>query len=209
MPSVHRKRINISLLIPFLVITLVFSALIWKKYQSSREMPPKPQLKEPIGARKAVLFFVADGSRLAREARELEPCDGAAACVKVVLDELFNGPVGDLDEALPEGVALKGVQIDGDIAVVDLNQNFGDELPKGSSAEMLAVYSIVDTVCANFPLINRVKLNIEGKSEVALRHLDLSSPLTPDYSLERGPIPDESEKVAPPTTSATKKGQHS
>lgn len=206
MSSERRKRVNISLLIPFLVIALVFGLLIWQKYQSSREVPPMPQIQQPEGERKAVLFFVAEGSRLTREARNLESCDGTDACVKAVLDELFNGPVGDLDEALPEGAALNGVRLEGNTAVVDLNRSFADELPAGSSAEMLAVYSIVDTICVNFPQIAKVKLTIDGKGDAALEHLDLSEPLTPDYTLEQGPVSVESGKSSHTSSPTTKKG---
>lgn len=206
MPQGERKQINISLLIPFLVIALVFGVLIWQKYQTSREIPPTPQVEQPSGARTAILFFVAEGGRLAREARELEPCDGPAACARVVLDELFNGPVGDLDEALPEGALLNGVRIEGDTAVVDLNRAFADELPSSGSAEMLAVYSIVDTLGVNFPQIARVRLTIEGEGKARLRHLDISAPLTPDYTLEQEPKPEGEGRTTAPPAPAKKKG---
>ena len=207
MPTGRRKRINISLLIPFLVFALVFSVLIWQKYRASREVPPAPHLQLPSGERKVVLFFVTDGNRLGREAREVEPCEEPAACIKGVLNELFNGPVGDLDEALPESAALKDVRIEGDTAVVDVNRSFADDLPSGSSAEMLAVYSIVDTVCVNFPRIARVKLTIEGEAKPLLRHLDLSDPLPPDYSLEQEAAPADMASEPASTTSKTKKGK--
>lgn len=205
MSSERRKRINISLLIPFLVIALVFGVLIRQKYRASHEMPSRPQVQQPAGERTAVLFFVADGSRLAREARRLEACDGNA-CVKLVLEELFNGPVGDFDKALPESAALKEVLIEGDMAVVDMNRGFSDDLVSGSSAEMLAVYSIVNTVCANFPRIIKVKLRIEGEDKALLDHLDLSKPLTPDYTLEQQPLPADAGKIAPPSLPA-KRGE--
>ncbi len=206
MPTGQRKRINVSLLIPFLVIAMVFGALIWKKYQATRVSAPTPQVQQPSGSRSAVLFFVADGSRLAREAREMEPCEGPEACLKSVLDELVNGPVGELEEALPDGSVLKSVRIAGDTAMVDLNQTFADGLPSGSSAEMMAVYSIVDTVCINFPEIARVKLSIEGVEQAGLRHLDLSEPLTPDYSLEREAVPETGTAAKPSSTPDRKKG---
>jgi hypothetical protein len=55
----------------------------------------------------------------------------------------------------------------------------------GSSAEMLAVYSIVNTVVVNFPVIQKVKLNVQGTSDVVLKHLDITEPLVPDFSLEK------------------------
>jgi spore germination protein GerM len=202
----RRKRINISLFIPFLVVALVFGVLIRQKYQASREVPPTPQIVQPSGPRTAVLFFVSNGNRLARESREVEPCDGTAACVKVVLEELFNGPVWGLDEALPEGAALKGVRIEGDKAIVDVNRSFAAELPSGSSAEMLAVYSVVDTVCVNFPQIAKVLLTIEGEGKTTLSHLDISEPLAPDYSLEQAPASAEPGKTVTPPTPDAKKG---
>ena len=201
MSSGRQKRINVNLLIPFLVIALVFGGLIWQKYRASREVPPQPHVQQPSGARMAVLFFVDDSNRLAREARELGPCNETTACVKELLDELFGGPVGELDEALPEGAGFNSVQVTGDTAVIDLNRNFGVELASGSSAEMLAVYSIVDTICANLPQVARVKLNIEGVAEARLRHLDLSQPLLPDYTLEREPTVPGTGKATPPSTS--------
>jgi spore germination protein GerM len=200
MPSVRRRRSKINLVIPFLVIALVFGGLIWQKYRASRQVPQKPHVVQPSGARTAVLFFVADGTRLAREAREMGPCNETNACVKGVLDELFSGPVGKLDEALPEGSGFNSVQVNGTTAVVDLNGNFANELPSGSSSEMLAVYSIVDTICANFPQITQVKLTIEGSDGARLNHLDLSQPLDPNYDLEREPAAEDTGKTPPPAT---------
>jgi hypothetical protein len=207
MPSGERKRINISLMIPFLVIALVFGLMIWQKYRASREIPPAPQVRQPASMRTVVLFFVTDGSRLVREARQVEPCSDTGACVKEALDALLSGPLGDYDEALPESAALNGVRIEGVTAVVDLNRGFRDDLPAGSSAEMLAVYSIVDTVCSNAPGIERVKLTVEGNAEARLRHLDLAEPLEPDYTLEKTSGPSAADSAGTQTSPATKKGK--
>jgi hypothetical protein len=198
MVPASRKKVNISLLIPFLVIAMVFGVTIWNKYRASRELPVLPQVQQPAGKRTAVLFFVADGTRLAREARQLDPCNGIAdACLKELLEELVNGPVGELDESLPDGTVINTVRIDGDMAGIDLNKNFSDALQSGSSAEMLAVYSIVDTVAINFPQIRKVKLTINGDPKSLLRHIDLSDPLVPDYTLELTPVPASEKTVAP------------
>jgi hypothetical protein len=207
MPPVQRKKININLLIPFAIVALVFGVLIWKKMQNSREVRPVPQVAESAAARKGVLFFVTEGVMLAREARELEACGETQECLKDLLDELFSGPIGDLDGALPESSSVKDVRIEGDLAIVDLNQAFVSDLPSGSSAEMLAVYSIVDTVCVNYQQIARVKLTVEGNEKTQLRHLDLTDPLSPDFSLEQQPASvDNPIPAVNPTIPATKKG---
>ena len=143
---------------------------------------------------------------MAREAGELGPCDDAPACVKEVLDELFSGPVGDLNEAIPEGALLNGVRIEAGTAVVDVNRNFVDELPPGGSSEMMAVYSIVNTICINFPQISRVKLTVEGEGKTVLPHVDLSDPFSADYSLESLPVPSTPGVPAKPSNPKTSKG---
>lgn len=199
------KRSTMNLVIPFAVLALVFSVLIWGKYKTSRVVEPTPPLQQPAGKYTAVLFFVEDGTRLAREGREMASCSGGEACLESVLDELFYGPVGELDVALPEGAALNGVRIDGNLAVIDVNREFSEAMVSGSSAEMMAVYSIVNTVCINFPHIVRVKLNIQGNDQAILQHLDLSDPLTPDFSLEQSPAPLPADPAAGlPATDARK-----
>jgi len=206
MAPIRRRKISINLLIPFAIVALVFGALVWKKMQASRELHPVPQVNRPAAARKGVLFFVADGTRLAREARELPTCTDTSACVKVLLDELFSGPVGELVEALPDGALLTGVRLEGDLAVVDVSRAFVTDLPAGSSAEMLAVYSIVNTVCFNFPQIARVRITVEDAAPT-LNHLDLTDPMPPDYSLERDATSTNSAVPVTPPAPAAKKGQ--
>lgn len=206
MASQQKKRINVSLLVPFLVIALVFGVMLWQKYRDSRAVPVVPQVQPAVGKRTAVLFFVADGTRLAREARELDPCQDDKACLDDILVELLNGPVGEFEESLPEGTSVNSVRINNNLAVVDMNAAFAQSLPSGSSAEMLAVYSIVNTVAANFPQITSVKLTVEGAETSQLRHLDLSEPLAPDYTLEQPPRSDSSPRPSP-TPSKPYKGK--
>jgi hypothetical protein len=71
---------------------------------------------------------------------------------------------------------------------------------------MLAVYSIVNTVCVNYPGISRVKLTVEGNQKSLLKHLDLSNPLTPDFSLERDGTSTNSAEPSTGPAPADKKG---
>jgi len=99
---------------------------------------------------------------------------------------LIYGPLGELAPTLPPNTTIRGVQVAGDKAVIDLDKGFEEGLPAGSSAEMTAVYSIVDTVAVNFPQIKSVTFLVEGKPVETLKgHLDLRQPLVPDFSLEK------------------------
>ncbi|MGB9080853.1 MAG: GerMN domain-containing protein, partial [Desulfuromonadaceae bacterium] len=154
------------------------------------EIAVTPPRQSGEGSRQVTLFFAAEGTRLARETRNIDPCEDDNACLESVLDELLNGPVGELGETLPEGTTVDAVRMEDNQATIEFNRTFSDEMLSGSSAEMLAVYSVVDTVAANFPQIQKVKINVDGNKEVVLRHLDLSDPLVPDYSLEQSPSPE-------------------
>ncbi len=203
MAAYPRKKITISLLIPFLVFVLFFSILIWQKYRSSHEIPVINPHSNTEGSRSVTLFFSADGVRLAREARVLDQCESDNDCLKDVLDELLNGPVGELMEAIPEGTTVNFAGIDGDQATIDFNHAFFDAMLSGSSAEMLAVYSVVNTVAVNFPQVQKIKIDIDGNKHSLLHHLDLSDPLQPDFSLEQLPAQD-SEKVTTESTTNRK-----
>jgi hypothetical protein len=202
MPLHPRKKITISILIPFLIFILFFSIMIWQKYRSSHEVPVTPPRQHEEGKRTVTLFFAAEGTRLVREARELDPCEDDSACLKSVLDELLNGPVGEFEETVPEGTAVDAVSIEGDQATIEFNRTFSEEMLSGSSAEMLAVYSVVNTVAVNFPQIQKVKINVDGNKGVILSHLDLSDPLLPDYSLEQSPSPEPEKSSTGPTTNS-------
>lgn len=189
----RRKKITVSILVPFLAFILFFTIMIWQKYRSSHEIPVTPSPSSVEGARTVTLFFAADGPRLAREAREIDGCVNDTDCLKSVLDELLNGPVGEFEETIPEGTAVTAVRSEGSLATVEFNKTFSDGMLSGSSAEMLAVYAVVNSITANFPHIQKVKIEVEGNKSVILRHLDISEPLLPDYSLEQ-PVSDSPEK---------------
>ena len=183
----RQNKSAIGVVIPFVIIAIVFGVSIFKRYQDSRQACPVPSMHESAGTPSAVLFFVHDGSRLARESRVIDYCEADTACLKEVLRELLSGPVGDFETAIPDGVVLNSVKIQGNLAVIDLNVNFSTGLPSGSSAEMMAVYALVNTVCLNFGNVSRVKLNIDGDARAVLNHLDLTDPIEADFSLEQSP----------------------
>lgn len=201
-----KKKISISLLIPFLVFVVFFSIMILQKYRSSHEIPAAPAAHNTEGRRTITLYFASEEGQLARESRDIEPCNNANACLKSVLEELLNGPIGEFEEAVPDGTTVNTVQIDENQATIEFNRVFSDALLSGSSAEMLAVYSVVNTITVNFPQIQKVKLNIDGNSAAILHHLDLSDPLVPDYTLEKSVIP-VSEKASTGLTTKHK-GDH-
>lgn len=186
----HYQR-TLFIFVAFIVIAAVLGALMLRKYQGSHELPSPPSATVPEESRTVTLFFASpDDDSLVRESRRIEPCGELAECVEAVLDELTNGPIGDHAPTLPPGASVQDVQVEGDTAVIDFGQELVDGLPEGSSAEMTAVYSVVDTVAVNFPEIKRVRFLIDGEPLKDLKgHLDLREPLSPDFALEKHAAP--------------------
>ena len=181
----HRQRIGADVIIPFLLLALVFGGLFWQKYHEAQQLPQLPPGKQGQSVYKNVsLFFADEHGYLVREAREVDACQDQVACLRSLLEELFSGPVTELTPVVPEWTDINRVEMDSDLVTVDLGSEFAEALPAGSSAEMLAVYGIVNTICANLPEIHRVKITVGGNPVTRLKHLDLSEPLEPDYSLE-------------------------
>lgn len=193
MTAHSKKKISTSLLVPFLVFAIFFSTMFLQKYRSSHEVSPVPASHNTEGRRSVILYFAAEDGWLARESRDIDLCDNADACLKRVLEELLSGPIRALVKTVPDGTTVSSARIESDQATIEFSHIFSDAMLSGSSAEMLAVYSVVNTITVNFPQIKKVKINIDGNSAAILRHLDLSDPLVPDYTLER-PTPPVPEK---------------
>ena len=100
------------------------------------------------------------------------------------MEELINGPVGESLPTLPPVAVIHSVGMDGDTAVIDVATAFTEGL-SGSQAEMVAFYSVVNSLAVNFPRIKNVQFLFEGQKLESLGHLDLSAPLTPDFTLEK------------------------
>jgi hypothetical protein len=175
------------LIAAFLAAAAILGALMLHKYLARDPSPPLPAHQKPMGSFSVSLFFASpDSGVLVREAREIGACGGdLSTCVIEVLEELANGPLGDLSPTIPANSIFRSVRIQGDTAVVNMGKECIDGLPKGSSAEMTAVYSMVDTISLNFPLIKRVQFQVEGLDIQTFGHLDLRKPMEPNFSLEQ------------------------
>ncbi len=182
----HKQHIGADIIVPFILIALVFGGLIWRKHYEAVQPPETAHGRNGMtSVQKIVLFFGNNNSYLSRETREIDYCDNRTSYLNCILEELVSGPVTDLVPVIPEWTDINLVKIEKDLAIVDLNKDFKVSLQPGSSSEMLAVYSVVNTICINMPEIHRVKITVECNNETHLSHLDLSDPLEPDYSLEQ------------------------
>ena len=188
--SRRRRTGRLFLLVAFFCCAVALGLLMFNKY-SQRSQPLTPTTVpqgEPPPSRVVALYFAApDGVGLVRESREIDACADQIACVRAVITELIKGPMGELGPTLPQTVVNR-ITVTGSSATVDLGEAFVTGLPGGSSSEMTAVYSIVNSIAANIPGITGVKFLIDGRESATLKgNLDLRNPLTPDFSLDKSP----------------------
>ena len=85
---------------------------------------------------------------------------------KTVIEELINGPLSkELYPTIPSDTKVNYVTIKDTIATVDFSKEIitsVEQIPHSSTTEILAIYSIVNTL-TNFEEIKKVKITVEGK----------------------------------------------
>jgi hypothetical protein len=168
-----------------LVGGLLFAVLAWAAYQWSRvSAPPAPQAISAdsiaIGMKTVRLYFVApDADSLVVETRELPQPQGLHAAATALVAELDRGPREGGIAALPAGTSVLNVYSDGrGLLILDLSRSFLQGFRGGSTAEYMAVASLVRTLGANMPEVQRVQIVCGGAPLATLGgHLPLDRPL--------------------------------
>ena len=138
------------------------------------------------------LYFEApDREGLLPEEREVAFSPDLAQQVRTVVEELAKGSTTGLVATLPPGTRVLDVFVQArGVAHVDLSSEVASGLPGGSKAELLTVYSVVNTVVTNFPAVSRVQLFVNDQPATSLGgHVDVSRPLPPDMTLVALPTP--------------------
>jgi spore germination protein GerM len=164
---------------------LIFAVLAWAgtRWLALRRPPDDVATIEPdslgTGFKAARLFFAsADGDGLVSESRELPESASLRERAASLVAELDRGPAGGGVAALPPGTSLLHVYLDDEgLLTVDLSRAFQQGFRGGSSAEYLAVSSLVRTLGANLPDVRRVLIVCGGSPIPTLGgHLPLDRP---------------------------------
>jgi len=138
------------------------------------------------------LYFEApDREGLLPEEREVAFSADLPRQLRTVVEELAKGSTTGLVSTLPPGTRVLEVFVQArGVAWVDLSSEATSGLPGGSKAELLTVYSVVNTLVTNFPAVSRVRIVVNDQPVTSLGgHVDLSRPLAPDMTLVALPTP--------------------
>ncbi|UCG38598.1 MAG: GerMN domain-containing protein [bacterium] len=155
--------------------------------------PPSPERPADHAAagpqtRQVDLYFAdVSGQRLSLERREVSG-ESREDLLLHVVEELIKGPLepGRV-RTLPETVQVRALFHRDGTVWVDLGSAVRDEHPGGSWTEVLAVYSVVNTLVENFGDIQQVQILIDGsRSETLAGHVDISGPLRSRIQLLAG-----------------------
>jgi spore germination protein GerM len=144
----------------------------------------KPEVTKQIASReqKNVILYFSDeeGEFLVGERNRITKRDRVDEEAKELVAELIRGPKGRLIPTLPSETRLLNLHVDENgMAKVSFSKAFTADHPGGSSAEIMTVYSIVNTLTTNFPQIKRVQILVEGKEiESIAGHLSLMKPIS-------------------------------
>jgi spore germination protein GerM len=139
-----------------------------------------------LALRTVTLFFIADDDDLLhKETREIAAGPTEADEAERALAELIKGSEKGLVSPLPPETRVRQVFIAKDgVATVDFSRDIAEKFSYGSSAELAAVYAVVNTIVYNFKPVKKVILLVEGAEKETLGgHVDLSRAFFPDYSI--------------------------
>lgn len=189
--NVERTKV---ILAGLLVVSLVILILAFftgggrEKIRQSMDLPPdgaKPAPAAPAARRVVSLFFMSDDDALLHaEEREI-PAGPALEEARALVEELLAGPRTGLVAAIPAETRLLQLFITKEgTAYVDLSKDIQERILPGSSSEICAVYSIVDSLTENISDIKKVFILVDGQERDTLAgHVNLELPLAPDKSL--------------------------
>jgi hypothetical protein len=138
--------------------------------------------------REASIYFAdPQGDYLMKEVREIDIKGTLTDQARDLIEALISGPRKGGVPTLPPRTALRGLSIDQHgTARVDFSVELIRGHPGGSSAEIMTIYSVVNSLVLNFPQIQRVKILIQGKErETLVGHISINEPLEADLKLIR------------------------
>lgn len=199
-----RANVLTAIFLLSLLVLVVVSAPRWTRLLSrpvpgedaGEDTPASPRAGEEAdgaaGQISVKLFFqAADQPALLMEERSVLYSADLARQLGIVVEEIIRGPkTGLLPTLAPEGKVLDVFVSSRGVAYVDLSKEVAAGHPGGSRAELLSVYSVVNSLTTNFPAVKRVQILIDDRPAPTLAgHVDLLHPLSPNMTLLVGAEP--------------------
>ena len=148
-----------------------------------KALTPNLNVENKVQVRPVTLYFEGPEMLLVSETRNVALPENPAGALSKVARELLKGSANaGVPPIFPRDTVVNGAFLlpDGtafiDLGGGTLSQGWGT----GSHEELMAVYSVVQTVTANFPQAKRVRILVNDEpAETLAGHVNLSRPLVP------------------------------
>lgn len=181
-----RKKGNKLRYLTFAIVILAIAGLGIFFYTNNFQSTLMPLLgtgkgAAPSAAWTATLCFGDEtGRNLIKEHRIISSAQSPEKKAEALLKELLKGPISRGTRTLPQQAHELGLLFEQGVLTVDFSPELRENHPGGSSAELLTVYSVVNTLTINIPEVRRVQILIEGKKiDNIAGHIDCREPLEP------------------------------
>ena len=123
-----------------------------------------------------------NGEKLVAEQRSVD-AQQALSLEKTVVGELIKGPSGDKKSAaIPEGTKLLNIETKDSVCYVNFSSEFKSKTSSGSTATMLTLYSVVNSLC-ELKNVESVQILINGETGVEFGNFVLDIPYEADKNL--------------------------
>ncbi len=140
---------------------------------------------DPYGTQETsiVLYFADDMAEyLIPERRNVQIADSSTV-EKAVVTELIGGPKeSGHNKTIPQETKLLSVETKNNVCFVNLSKDFVDKHSGGTAAELLTVYSIVNSL-TELDTVDSVQFLIEGEKREEFIHMSFNEPIVRNKSI--------------------------
>ncbi len=131
------------------------------------------------------LYFSDGDSLLLREIRRVTVPKGETI-EKVILTELIRGPQNNMSyKTLPPETKILSAETKDGVCFVNLSADFIHKHSGGSTAEIMTIYSIVNSL-TELSTVSSVQFLIEGEKKDVYIHMVFNEPIARDISMVQG-----------------------
>ncbi|HSP36118.1 MAG TPA: GerMN domain-containing protein [Thermoanaerobaculia bacterium] len=158
--------------------------------RQSKPLSSNLNVENKVSMREVRLYYESSDMMLVPETRNIAVPENPAAAVPAVLRELLKGPANAaVPRLLPADAVLRAAYyLPEGIVIVDLGgPTLTNGWTTGTHQELMSIYSLVQTVVANFPGAKRVRILVNGTpAETLGGHISLARSLAPNPSVVAG-----------------------
>ncbi|MBE0478037.1 GerMN domain-containing protein [Candidatus Aerophobetes bacterium] len=186
-----RKKILVffGLLVVSFIAGIIFAPFIQEGSYPLKEWVDKA-IHPPGISRMVILYFsTPEEEVLTPVERKITLPEGTNSQIKAILQELIKGPQDtSYEPTLPAETKIRAAYVRESTIYVDFFSPLTEKHPGGTSAELISIYSVVNTLLENFPAYSQVQILIDGKPQQTLAgHIDIRGPFAKNSEIVKRP----------------------